>query len=274
MSDTAAADRAEAAVELARQAAIHLLDDPELAERQLREALTLGARALPAEHLARLGSQLVMVISGQAGREEELADAALRAAARWDGISDADATHLTFVAARAHFRAGRHGAAAALFEQPIAAGAAPYPGTEMAVLRSQYGKSLTMVGRHREAARQFAEAARLIENRPEQVRLRAELAAAAASALDACGEDDQARVDYLRAADLWGELDRVAARARCLRSAAWLEFWGGAESGEERALTALRDLVAELERLDPSHEVTAELAHTRRQLANMRAREQ
>ncbi len=273
-ADPRDADRGEVALELAAEAATHLLDDPALAEERLRRALALGARALPPEHLARLGSQLVMVVSGQAGREEELADVALQAAARWDGISDADATHLTFVAARAFFRAGRHGAAAALFEQPLVAGARPYPDTEMAVLRSQYGKSLTMLGRHRSAARQFVEAARLVEHTPDLL-LRAELAASAASALDACGADDQARVAYLRAADLWGALDRVAARSRCLRSAAWLQFWRDTTPiGEQQALTTLRDLLAELEGLDPGPEVTVELAQTRRQLANMEAREQ
>ncbi|MGN2640849.1 hypothetical protein ACTD5D_32695 [Nocardia takedensis] len=267
-------ERAAEAMALAEEAATHLLDDPALAEKQLRRALALGVRALPPEHLARLGSQLVMVMSGQSGREEELADAALHAAARWDGISDADATHLTFVAARAFHRAGRHGEAAALFEQPLAAGNTPYPDTEMAVLRSQYGRSLGLLGRHRDAARQFVEAAALVQHRPDRLPLRAELAASAATALDACGADDQARAAYLRAAELWGELDQIAARARCLRSAAWLQFWrDSATSDEQGALTTLRDLLAELEARDQTPEVAGELAQTRRQLANMESHE-
>lgn len=152
------------ALALADLAATHLLDDPGPAERHLRRALLIGDGTLPAEHLARLGSQLVMVVAGQSGRERELADVALRAAARWEGISAADASHLSFVAARAYHRAGRHEQAAAQFERSLAAGSAPYPDIEMAVLRGQYGKSLKLLGRYRAAAEQFVEAARLVRD--------------------------------------------------------------------------------------------------------------
>ncbi|WP_405180148.1 hypothetical protein OG225_01900 [Nocardia sp. NBC_01377] len=258
------------ALALADLAATHLLDDPGPAERHLRRALLIGDGTLPAEHLARLGSQLVMVVAGQSGRERELADVALRAAARWEGISAADASHLSFVAARAYHRAGRHEQAAAQFERSLAAGSAPYPDIEMAVLRGQYGKSLKLLGRYRAAAEQFVEAARLVRDAAGRSEFRAELAWSAASALDTCGEDDRAYSAYLHAAELWGELDRVGPRFRCLRAAAWLRHCGeSTHSGS--GLNAMYGILAELEELDPTPEVAVELTNTRRQLADMEA---
>ncbi|MEV0706241.1 hypothetical protein [Nocardia aurea] len=287
------------ALALADLAATHLLDDPGPAERHLRRALLIGDGTLPAEHLARLGSQLVMVVAGQSGRERELADVALRAAARWEGISAADASHLSFVAARAYHRAGRHAAAAAQFERSLAAGSAPYPDIEMALLRGQYGKSLKLLGRYRAAAGQFIEAARLVRDVPGRSELRAELAWSAASALDTCGEDDRAYTAYLHAAELWGELDRVGPRIRCLRAAAWLQHCAAtagtagasatgasatgasatgasatdasAAGSSEAGLRAMYGILAELEELDPTPEVAVELTNTRRQLADMEA---
>ncbi len=261
---------ADEAVRLADLAAMRLLDHPGDAEQYLRQALSFGANALPAEHLARLSSQLVMVMSGQPGREAELAAAAQEAAARWAGISEADTVHLTFVAARALHRAGQHSEAAVAFAGPIGAGEAPYPPAEMALVFGQYGRSLKLLGRHREAARQFIEGARLVQHDPARMELQAELAWSAAAALDSCGEDDQAQVVYRRAARLWGELGQVSKRARCLRSAAWLDYWSSpAESEGPAAMRGLLDELEQLERAAPSAEIQIELTHTRRQLADM-----
>ncbi|MFE9323833.1 hypothetical protein ACIHDR_21005 [Nocardia sp. NPDC052278] len=265
-------EQAEDALQLAELAAVRLVDNPKDAEQYLRRALSVGATALPAEHLARLSSQLVMVLSGQQGREYELADAALTAAARWEPISAADAIHLTFVAARACHRAGRHGEAAALFEQSLATGEQPYPPAEMAIVRRQYGESLRKLNRFRDAAQQFVEAARLVHNDPDRVELEAELAWSAASVLDYCGEDEQAVVAFLRAARLWGTLDRIGPRAKCLRSAAWLQLYGAGLESDRPWLTTMRDLLAELENIaetSPSPEVATELLNTRTQLADM-----
>jgi tetratricopeptide (TPR) repeat protein len=267
-----AEEQAEAARQLAELAAVRLVDCPEDAEQYLRQALSIGANALPAEHLARLSSQLVMTLSGQRGREFELADAALTAAARWEPISAADAVHLTFVAARAFHRAGRHGEAAALFEQPLAAGEMPYPPAEMAVVRRQYGESLRKLNRFRDAAQQFVEGARLVHNDPDRVELEAELAWSAASVLDFCGEDAQAVAAFQRAARLWGELGRIGPRAKCLRSAAWLQLYGSGMATDRPWLATMRALLEELEELAetaPSAEVSTELLNTRSQLADM-----
>ncbi|WP_435590863.1 hypothetical protein [Nocardia sp. bgisy118] len=268
--------RGEDAERLAELAAARLLDTPGEAEEYLRKALALGAGALPAETLARWHSQLVMVLAGRPGRELELAETALHAAARWGGVSEADAVHLTLVAARALHRAGRHAEAVELFEPPLAAGASPYPAAEMAVLRGQFGKSLRLTGKYREAGEQFLEGARLVRADRGRVELQAELVWSAASALDAGGAEDQARLAYLRAAQLWGELGRIGPRSRCLRSAAWLRYWS-ADSESERAdgIAALGEVLADLEALaqrEPSAQVTLELEYTRNQLEDMRER--
>ncbi|MEV6274982.1 hypothetical protein [Nocardia sp. NPDC051832] len=258
------------AVRLADLAAMRLLDQPGDAEKYLRQALSCGDGVLPAEHLARLSSQLVMVMSGQQGRERELAAAAQEAAARWTGISAADTVHLTFVAARALHRAGEHAAAVTAFAGPIGSGEAPYPPMEMALVFGQYGRSLKLLGRHREAAGQFLEGERLVQAEPGQAEMQAELAWSAATALDSCGEDDQAQVVYLRAARLWGALGQVSKRARCIRSAAWLQHWASpATSGGPTAMRALLDELEQLERAAPSPAVRTELTYTRRQLVEM-----
>ncbi|MEU8894658.1 hypothetical protein [Nocardia sp. NPDC048505] len=261
---------ASEAVRLADLAAIRLLEHPGDAEKYLRQAISCGHGTLPAEHLARLHSQLVMVIAGRPGRELELAEAAQEAAARWAGISEADTAHLSFVAARALHRAGRHDAAVTAFAAPLDAGAAPYPPAEMALVLGQYGRSLKLLGRDQDAAHQFLEAARLARHDPSHQQLRAELTMSAAAALDSCGEDDQAQLLYLRAARLWQEIGQLSKRSRCVRSAAWLQFW--ADPADPTGPAALRELLTELEHLErtaPSAVVRIELANTRRQLADM-----
>jgi hypothetical protein len=270
---------------LAEVAVARLAVDPAGAEQRLRRALEAGAAVLPGEQLARLSSLLVTAISGQRGRESALADAALLAAWRWEPLSAADALHHTLVAARAYHRADRHGEAAALFEQPLALASGesgqtlpdtviPYPPTEIALIRRQYGESLNALNRYHDAAAQFAEATRLVENDPQQRGLTAELVHAAAAALSVCGRDGDALVAYLRAADLFAALDRVGPRARSLRSAAWLQFWGGESvaAAQRMGLATMRTLLADLERLAqtaPAPEVRAELLQTRRQLDTM-----
>ncbi|MFC9895208.1 hypothetical protein ACFVMC_16110 [Nocardia sp. NPDC127579] len=263
-------ESAAEAARLADLAAMRLLDQPGDAERYLRQAISCGSGTLTDEHLARLSSQLVMVMSGQRGRETELAEAAQQAAARWAGISEPDTVHLGLVAARALHRAGRHSEAVAAFAAPLAAHTTPYPPLEMALVFGQYGRSLKLLGRYRAAAQQFLDGARLIATDPAHRELCAELTWSAASALDSCDADDQARDTYLRAARLWEELGQISKRARCVRSAAWLEFWS--DPAQPGGPAAMRELLTELEYLErtaPSAVVRIELANTRRQLADM-----
>ncbi|MQY20767.1 hypothetical protein [Nocardia macrotermitis] len=271
---------------LAEWAVARLAVDPAGAEQRLRRALEAGASVLPAEQLARLSSLLVTAISGQRGRESALADAALVAAWRWEPLSAADSVHHTLVAARAYHRAERHAEAAALFEQPLApvsgssgqfvpGSVIPYPPAEIALIRRQFGESLNALNRYRDAAAQFAEAARLIDADPQQRELTAELVHAEAAALSVSGRDADALVGYLRAADLFAALERVGPRARSLRSAAWLQFWGGESvtSAQRVGLATMRALLEDLERLAhtaASPEIRGELLQTRRQLDTMR----
>ncbi|MGW5724991.1 hypothetical protein [Nocardia beijingensis] len=266
--DDFSGDRAAEVRRLAELGAARLADTPEEAEAHLREALALGTQVLSGEEAARLGAQLVIAIASQPDRELDLADAAVRAAARWEGLSEPDVLHHTVVAARAFHRAERHGEAVALFEQALLSGAIPYPSGELAMVRAQFGRSLNTLGRHREAARQFLEGARLVEHDQERVKLYAELAWSAATALEYCGQDEEAVAAYHRAAQLWARLGAVAAWARCLRAAAWLEVSG---DDPESGLTSMRTLIAELAaQADRSAEAAGELARTREQLTRMR----
>src|SRR5581483_7424842 len=81
------------------------------AESLARAALAHGAGELEAVAVAQASSLLVAALEAQEGRAADLADAALTAAARWDGIGEADALHTTFTAARAYASLGRHGEA-------------------------------------------------------------------------------------------------------------------------------------------------------------------
>ncbi len=304
-------DRRAAAEHLVQAAAVLMAADPVGAEATLRRALHAGDGVLHPEQLARLSSLLVSAISGQSGREVALADAALTAAWHWEPWSPVDALHQIVVAARAYHRADRHGEAVALLEQPLSldpspftgrsspresiedpasnirplsvirsaspgemltASALPYPVVEIALIRRQFGDSLNAVNRYADAAAQFTEGARLIHADPRHRELHAELVFASAAALSVCGRDAEALEAYLRAADLFGDLDRVGPRARCLRSAAWLKFWGD-ESGAVMGMGMMWTLLADLERLAenaPSPEVRGELLNTRRQLETMR----
>lgn len=264
-------DRLAEVLRLAEFGAAQLADAPEVAEARLREALAIGGAVLPAEHLARLSSQLCIAIAGQPDRELDLADAAIRAAARWEALSEPDLLHHTVIAARACHRGRRHGEAVALFEEALAADGLPYPPAEIATVRAQFGESLNALHRYHEAARQFAEAARLVERDPDRREQHAGLALAAATALEYCDQDEAAGAAYQRAAALFGDLGQVVPRARCLRSAAWLQVWGSA--GPDRPwLSAMQALIAELAGIDSDSStaaVAAELAQTRRELREM-----
>ena len=198
--------------------------DPQAAERLALDAIRDGAAVLDRQEMAQLSSLLTETIARQPGREADFADAALRAAARWDGISAPDTLHNTFNAARAYQRLGRHGDAAALFAQAIPEVHVPYDTRTVAMTREQYGRSLTAIGRHREAAEQFLEAARLIVDDQDNSAAHANVAWLAAEALRRSGQLAEARAAFLRTAELFAALGDTSPRVRCLRSAAWLDF--------------------------------------------------
>ncbi|AVH24747.1 hypothetical protein [Nocardia cyriacigeorgica] len=277
--DDAAVDRSAEATRLIEAATARLNTDPAAAETQLRRALALGSGVLTREDLARLNSLLVSALAGQPGREADLADAALYAAARWSGLSEADAAHHSCVAARAFHRAGQHGPAAALFDQVVGDPDLGYPASELAVIGAQYGASLSALGRPDEAARQYVSAAKLIEHQPGHDELRAELAEAAAEALARAGRNSDGRAAYLRAAQLWGGLGRIGARAECLRRVAWMQTWDADADSESPAWLAtidalIEELSAGLDQAPPPEsaaELAAELETAREQRTQMRA---
>jgi len=197
--------------------------DPKAAEAHVREAVAHGGELLDPGQAAHLASLLAEATGAQPGRERDFVEESLAAAAAWDGISEPDTLHNTFNAARGYARLGRSAEAAALFAEIMPRVDVPYAPPVVAMTREQYGRSLTETGHHAEAARQFLEAARLIQDDADQA-AHARLAAAAAEALQRSGQQAEALAAYQRAAQLFGDLGHVVARVRCLRSAAWLQL--------------------------------------------------
>jgi tetratricopeptide (TPR) repeat protein len=256
--------------------------DAKAAEDLVSQAIEYGGGLIERERAAHLSSLLVETISRQEGRELDLVTAALTAATRWDGLSEPDTLHNTFTAARAYYVLDRPAEAAALFEEAMPRVEIPYDPHGIAMTRKQYGDSLGAIGRPREAAEQYLEAARLLQDDPDNRVSHAQLAWAAAEALRDAGQSDEALAAYRRAARLWSELGEVTPRVRCLRSAAWLlnamddaapDDAGGTPDAMERpGVVAMRAVLTELEAIvesGPSEEVMAELAETRRQLDSM-----
>jgi tetratricopeptide (TPR) repeat protein len=251
--------------------------DPQAAERLAREAVRDGAPLLDRREVAQLSSLITEAVARQPGREADFADAALAAAARWDGISAPDTLHSTFNAARAYQRLGRHGDAAALFAQAIPEVGVPYDTRGIAMTREQYGHSLKAIGRHREAAEQFLEAARLIADGQENRTAHAAVAALAAEELQRSGQLAEARAAFLRAAELFRALGDTVSRVRTLRSAAWLDFAPAPDQppGAERPrVSAMRAVLDELEAATAAADapdLTAEQEATSKQLDAMLA---
>jgi tetratricopeptide (TPR) repeat protein len=236
-------------------------DDAETAERYARAALE---HALPERRVLAAGqaddgrpdaarpeaaSLLVEALSRQPGRHADMVGAALYAARLWDGISEPDALNNRFIAARAYLAMGRHAEAAALFDELMPHVDVPYYGPFAAMTREQYGDCLSQLGEHREAATQYLAAAALLQDDPDNQVAHARLAWTAAESLQNAGRPQDALAAYHRAADLWRELDSPAARARCLRSAAWLLTWSDddVEPRWSEAADTMRAVLGELE---------------------------
>jgi tetratricopeptide (TPR) repeat protein len=251
--------------------------DPAAAESYARfaQANVIG---MDPKSQAMLASLLVESLLAQPDRALDVADAALNAAARWDGISEPDTVHNTFHAARAYASLGRHGEAAALFAQAMPRVSVPYDQTGIAMTHEAYGRSLRSLKQHAEAASQFLEAARLIADDPNNARAHAALASSAAEELRRAGEGEPALAAFRRAADLYGKLGDTVNGVRSQRSAAWLEFWlapapsAPADLDTCPGVVTMRAVLAELEPLVTAEgpaELAKELENTREQLAEM-----
>ena len=266
-------------------------DDTSAAENHARDALAHGGDLLDRTARARLYALLTEALWRQPERRLDVVDAALRAGELWEGASEPDSLHNRFIAARAYAALKRHGEAAALFDELMPRVHVPYDGAGIAMTREQYADCLTQLGEHRRAAEQYLAAATLVQDDPRNRLPHARLAWSAAQALQSAGLTAEALPAYRRAADLWGELGNVPARARCLRSAAWLIGWakpegsGGAETEDEddhadddaparwtEALAAMQAVLAELTAVpqeDRAEPVEAEIGHTNDQLRQM-----
>jgi tetratricopeptide (TPR) repeat protein len=243
--------------------------DPQAAEGYAQEGLGCADVLRPRE-IASLSSLRAQAIGAQPGRDLDFVDASLSAAERWDGISEPDTLHNTFNAARAYARLRRFGEAAALFAEVMPRVHIPYDTLTIALTHQQYGDALREINRHREAATEFLEAARLIQDDTAHVAAHARLARSAADALLCSGQGLAAITAYRRAADLFGGLGDISGRVRSLRSAAWAEFREAEDDlGSTAGIATMRAVLAELEVLDPSEQVTEELEATRKQLDQM-----
>jgi hypothetical protein len=200
--------------------------DATAAEELAREALDHGGTLLPPAQAAGLRSLLADALGEQPGRETEVVDAALTAAAQWDGRSERDTVHQTFQAARAYGRIGRHEEAASLFAEAMPGIEVPYEPALIAMTHDQYGQSLQAVGRDREAAGQFHRAAELyaglgdVVHRVHCLRLAAWLESSAESMravlveltqLAALAPDDEAEYLAEELATTRAELDQLRA---------------------------------------------------------------
>jgi tetratricopeptide (TPR) repeat protein len=241
--------------------------DPQQAESYARDALA-HAIGLPPQGAAMLASLRANALSQLPDRAAEFADASLTAAARWDGISEPDTLHNTFNAARAYARLNRHAEAAALFAEAMPKVDVPYDPAGIAQTREAYARSLRALGRHRDAAEQFLEAARLIAGDPDNASAHALVAADAALALQQSGQHGAALAAFQRAAELFGKLGNTVARVRCLRSAAWLQFRTDGD-GKRTGVTTMRSVLASLESLSQQDPAAAERDNTVEQLDKM-----
>lgn len=269
--ESAGVAEAEVARRLAGIAATRLVDAPAAAEEQLRRALIAGT-GLDARERAALHTQLVTAVAAQPGRDQDVARAAAAAAECWQPISAADAVHLWLVAGRAWHRVGHHAEAVAALDRPLLSAHIGYPPGELAQVRAEFAESLIRLGRYRQAAWQFTEAARLLAGSATDRHRHADLVWSAAVTRECCGQEPEAVAGYLRAAGLWADQDKIVPRAQCLRAAAWLQLRGDPAKVGGPWRTTVEDLLAELDgRLgaDPAAHLVEERDRTRDQYARM-----
>lgn len=244
--------------------------DAQQAEALAREALSEGSQWLTPLAIARLRTVLVQALSGNSERAAELVDAALIAAANWNGISEPDMLHCIFAAARAFRLLGRFPEAVALFSEAMPRVDGLYEPLQVAATRQEYGDCLRKVNDHAEAASQYQQALQVAGDSPLQS---AQLAWAVAESLQNAQQLEESLTAYQQAARLLRGIGDFGATARCLRAAAWIEFGdGNDEDTREQGLTSMRSVLAELEELiaaGDSSDLADELAATRRQLEMM-----
>ena len=252
-----------------------------LAELALRAGDAQGAQAYardalghaidpPPRQAAMLASLRAEALSRIPDKTAEFADACLTAAASWDGISEPDTLHNTFNAARAYARLGRHAEAATLFAEAMPKVDVPYDQAGIAQTRVDYARSLRAIERHKEAAEQFLEGARLVAGDPAKAEAHAFVAADAARELDQSGQDAEAIAAFQRAAELFGGIGNIVGQVRCQRSAAWVQFRTG-DDGMRSGVATMRSVLGELEALihDGAAELAAERHNTVEQLDRM-----
>ncbi|MGV4988287.1 tetratricopeptide repeat protein [Streptomyces sp. NRAIS3] len=256
----------------------HQAGDPAGAERALRSALEHGGPYVEPVGRAQLHLQLAEVV-GARGEVAEAAEHALQAA-HWADEAGESGTLGAWARQQLGgflLRQGRCAEAAEVLESALADLSAETHG-DGAVVQARWwlGDCLSELDDHRAAAEQRLRAAEIARHWPEQ-QDHATLAHLAAESLSRAGLLTEAEQAYARAGELWRALGNWAFLVRSLRARGWLALRG--EGGAEGARESMAEAVRACERArddaaDPvsREQLTAELAHTHRQFADLLAR--
>jgi len=255
---------------------VHMhVGEPARAEADLRAALehaeTFPDPQFPVGHALTTLANAV----GAQDRPQDALPYALEAAHVFDGDGDPEmATACRSGAVRMLFGLGRDAEAAAILEE-LLPDVEKHHGAEHAMHeRWALGLCLRRLGEAREAARHLsiaAEAATRYAERPVQ----AELAVAAAHALDDAGMAPQAQAAFGRAVELLRAEGDVTETVRALRAKAWniaTNTDRADPSGVDRALALFGEALRELDRADDGVDLAGERANTHHQLAHLSAR--
>lgn len=255
---------------------VHMhLGEPARAEADLRAALEhAGIFPDPPFPVGHALTMLANAIGAQ-DRPEEALPYALEAAHVFDRGDDREmATACRSGAVRMLFGLGRDAEAAAILEE-LLPDVEKHHGPEHALHeRWALGLCLRRLGEAREAARHLsiaAEAATRHAERPAQ----AELAVAAAHALDDAGMAPQAQAAFGRAIELLRAEGDIIETVRALRAQAWniaATTDRADPSGVDRALALFGQALRELDAADDTAAFGGERANTHHQLAHLLAR--
>ncbi|WP_406286088.1 hypothetical protein [Embleya sp. NBC_00896] len=262
---------------LRSQVQMHL-GEPAAAEADMRGALETAAfftePQFPAGHALTMLANAI----GAQNRPEDALPYALEAAQVFDDEGDPEmAVACRSGAVRMLFGLGRDAEAAAILEE-LLPDVEEHHGAEHALHeRWALGLCLRRLGDNREAARHLSMAAEAATKVAERA-VQAEIAVAAAHALDDAGMAPQAQAAFGRAIELLRAEGDLRETVRALRAKAW-NIAGSTDredpSGVDRAIAlfgeALRELAGAADEHDPAM-VAAEHASTQHQLAHLLAR--
>ncbi|WP_431964633.1 tetratricopeptide repeat protein [Actinacidiphila sp. bgisy160] len=253
-------------------------DDHATAEEAARAALEHGAATLGPVHRAHLHTVLAAALAAR-GADAEAADHALEGAHWADegDMSEELGAWARLVLGGALLREGRAAEAATVLETALPDLVRAHHDGRVVQARWWLGEALRDLDEPRAAAEQFLLAAEIARGWEEQ-QDHAVLANLAADSLERAGLAGEAAQAYIRAGELWRDLERPVPLVRTLRARAWLALHdgrGGLAEGRsamaEAAAVAEEALAAATAAGDVNAAVhlRAELAGTHRQTGEL-----